>query len=304
LNLQGAYGLLAASHAEKVVQQEEEKAYASGIEIIFQDNPLYPKSLNFLSDPPSFLWVLGTLEKTDETGYAVVGTRQPTPYGEQLAINAARGLSLMHLTTISGLARGVDTIVHQESLRHHRTVAFIGSGHEHLYPSENRSLAQAISQKGAVISEYPINTAPDRFRFPARNRLIAAFSSATIVVEAPEKSGALITSAVANQLNKPCYTFPGRVDMPSFAGNHKLLKENQAKLITTTEDLNISKNNFSPGQFEIVTSEQMAAIWQTTLAEAASRLMRLVLAKKATQCPGGLWKIEKSLQKFAHLLKD
>jgi DNA processing protein len=141
-------------------------------------------------------------------------------------------------TIVSGLARGIDTAAHKAALRRGRTLAILGSGLSHIYPRENEGLAQAIAEKGALISIFPPTTPPDRHLFPKRNSVISAFSKATLIIEAPrEKSGAMITARYAIEQSRPLFALPGRVDNETFSGNHELIKKQQAQLVETPEEI-------------------------------------------------------------------
>lgn len=184
----------------------------------------YPVGLSDLEEPPS-LWALGKL--TTRPGVAVVGTRRSTRYGVALAEAFGSVLARAGWTTVSGLARGIDTAAHRGALRlSGHAVAVLGSGIDVCYPVENKTLYQEILDTGgSILSEYPPGTPPDRWRFPARNRIIAAISTAVVVVEAAVTGGALITARIAAEMGRPVFVVPGDVDREMSEGCNRLIKD-------------------------------------------------------------------------------
>ncbi len=200
------------------------------------DDEEYPEALRQLPDPPFVLYLKGTLQEIDPA-VAVVGTRAPSHYGRELAGSLAADLSRQGLSIISGLARGIDTAAHTGSLDGcGRAVAVLGSGIDTIYPAENVPLAQKISARGAVISEYPPGTRPDPGNFPRRNRIIAGLSLGVIVIEATIKSGAMITARLAGEQGRSVMATPGPVTNLRARGPHSLLKQGAA-LIENAEDV-------------------------------------------------------------------
>lgn len=204
--------------------------------ISFQD-PNYPQSLLLLEDPPLLLYVKGVIKKEDESAVAIVGTRNASLYGKEYASKFGSGLAGSGVTVVSGLARGIDSAAHKGALQQGRTFAVLGSGIGNIYPQENLKLAEEISNKGALISEYPMQQAAATYTFPRRNRLIAALTKALLLIESPLVGGSMITANIASQLKKPLFALPARIDMPSFAGNHDLIKKGQAMLMESCQDL-------------------------------------------------------------------
>ena len=184
----------------------------------------YPEGLLDLEIPPP-LFVVG--RTTTAPAVAVVGTRRSTRYGTTLADAFGHALATAGWTTVSGLARGIDSAAHRGTLRAAgQAVAVLGSGIDVVYPAENADLYKGIADgHGAVMSEYPPGTPPDRWRFPARNRIIAGISSAVVVVEAGEKGGALITARLAAELGRPVFVVPGDVDRPASIGCNRLIRD-------------------------------------------------------------------------------
>ncbi len=198
----------------------------------------YPRPLEILPDPPPALFVWGNLQERDRFAVSVVGTRKPSPYGRMVAERFTRDLCEAGLTIVSGGASGIDTVAHRTALEAGgRTVAILGSGLGNLYPSENRALFRRIAESGgAVVSEYPWDAEPDAWRFPVRNRLIAAWGLGTLVVEAPEASGALITARLASEYGREVFAVPGSIDSPTSKGCHAIIKDGAA-LVDCAEDI-------------------------------------------------------------------
>lgn len=203
---------------------EMERAVAAGVDIIPYDDPRFPTMLQYIPDRPSLLYVRGQLLPADNAAIGIVGTRMCTKYGREQARHFAAVLSLSGLTVVSGLARGIDTMAHTGALSAGgRTIGVLGCGLDHIYPEENRDLAVEMCANGALISEYPMDTAPTRETFPARNRIIAGMSAGVLIVEAPEKSGALITAKNAIDIGRSVFVLPGRVTDSASIGCNRLL---------------------------------------------------------------------------------
>lgn len=203
------------------------EAAQRGISIITQDDDGYPAPLRNAYDPPLLLYVWGKLEPKDRHAIGVVGSRRTTTYGTQSAKKLSYQLAQSGFTIISGLARGIDTAAHEAAIAANgRTIAVIGSGLGKLYPPENLGLAEKIASGfGAVVSEFPLNTPPDKQTFPMRNRIVAAWCRALLVVECPAWSGALITANLASEYGKPIFAVPGPIDKPTSAGCNQLIRE-------------------------------------------------------------------------------
>lgn len=206
---------------------EIREAAERGIQILTREDCDYPNSLRQAYDPPVLLYVWGAIEKRDQHAIAVVGSRRSTHYGNQTTKKLSFQLAHAGFTIISGLARGIDTAAHEAALAAKgRTIAIIGSGLARLYPPENLGLAEKIaSGHGAVISEFPLHTPPDKQTFPMRNRIVASWAQALLVTECPSWSGALITANLAAEYGKTVYAVPGPIDKPSSAGCHQLIRE-------------------------------------------------------------------------------
>ena len=212
-------------HADPAAEIRE--AAQRGIAIVTQDDEGYPSPLRDAYDPPLLLYVWGHIEPRDRHAIGVVGSRRATHYGTQATKKLSYQLAQAGFTIISGLARGIDTAAHEAAIAASgRTIAVIGSGLGKLYPPENLGLAEKIAAgNGAVVSEFPLNTAPDKQTFPMRNRIVAAWSRALLVVECPAWSGSLITANLASEYGKPVFAVPGPIDKPTSAGCNQLIRD-------------------------------------------------------------------------------
>ncbi len=209
------------------------------VRLITQEDEEYPPALrDALDDPPPALWVWGEIAERDRFAISIVGTRRPTSYGRMVAERFTRDLCEAGLTIVSGGAEGIDTIAHQTALEcGGRTIAILGSGLGRLYPSSNRRLFERIAESGgAVVSEYGYDAPPEAWRFPNRNRLIAGWGLATLVVEAPEASGAMITARQAGEFGREVFAVPGSIDNPASKGCHALIKDG-AGLVESAQDI-------------------------------------------------------------------
>jgi len=205
--------------------------------ITIQDKE-YPKLLKEIYDPPQELFFLGEIKAEENLPLAIVGTRKVSNYGKQVTTELSRGLARAGFTIISGLALGVDGLAHQSALDvGARTVAVLGCGLDNIYPPVHKKLAeQIVKSGGAIISEYPPGTMPLKHHFPARNRIISGLSLGTLVVEAPETSGALITAKCALEQNREVLAVPGNIFNQNSFGTNQLIKLG-AKAITKIEDV-------------------------------------------------------------------
>jgi len=207
------------------------------VKLIKYTDPSYPDSLKNISDPPFLIYLRGELKKEDEKAVALVGTRRATAYGKIAAKKLARELARAGLTIVSGMARGIDTCAHEGALEEGgRTIAVLGCGVDIVYPPENNSLMKEIIGHGAVISEFSLGTKPFARNFPRRNRIISGLSRGVVVVEAPLKSGALITADFALEQGKEVFAVPGIITSPYSKGTNKLLKEG-AKVVEDAADV-------------------------------------------------------------------
>lgn len=208
-----------------------------GVEITCLADDDYPALLREVPAPPPVLYYRGKLIDTDTTAVAIVGTRKMSRYGQDMAKSLAHDLARAGVTVVSGLALGIDGVAHRSAMEAGgRTLAVLGSGIDVIYPGKHRDLAGKIEQQGAVVTEYPPGTPPDRFNFPARNRIISGLSRGVVVVEAPERSGALITVDFAAEQGRDAFAVPGPVHAPSSAGCLRILRDG-ATLVRSAEDV-------------------------------------------------------------------
>ena len=200
-------------------------------------DPGYPDRLKQIYDRPPVIYVRGAITGQDDWGIAVVGTRNPSAYGREMAHILASELVRNGITVVSGLARGIDSIAHQAALEAGgRTLAVQACGLDMVYPSEHRRLADEIAESGAVISDYPLETRPRPDFFPRRNRIMSGLTLGTLVIEADEKSGALITASYALEHNREVFALPGNVTSSKSRGANRLIQEG-AKLVMRIEDV-------------------------------------------------------------------
>ena len=208
----------------------------SDYSIVTMNDPGYPDLLIQIPDPPPFLYVYGRLGDCSRN-IAVVGSRNATAYGRYTAERLCSEMAAVGFTIVSGLARGIDTAAHHGALTAGgKTIAVLGTGLERVYPAVNRDLFYRIAESGAVITEFPLKAGPDAHRFPVRNRVISGISLGTVVVEAAQKSGSLITARLAAEQNREVFAVPGNVHSTKSAGTHLLIKQG-AKLVETVEDI-------------------------------------------------------------------
>jgi DNA processing protein len=229
-------GLLAFAQWDEV-EQEVQRAGRAGVKIIPFGSGIYPARLRSIADPPPCLYVKGEIRQEDDKAVAVIGTRSASHYGRRVARDLCRGLASLGFTVVSGMARGIDGVAHDAALNSGgRTIAVLGSGVDRAYPPEHQKLYHRISEQGAVISELPLGAPPLAFNFPARNRLISGLSAGVVVVEATEKSGSLITAAVALEQGREVFAVPGEVGSSRSRGGHRLIRQG-AKLVENVDDI-------------------------------------------------------------------
>jgi len=208
----------------------------NGISVLIQTDEYYPPYLKEIFAPPPVLYVKGDLSALGNHALAIVGTRNPTFYGTNCTRSMTAALSAK-AAIVSGLARGIDTVAHQCCIdAGGKTIAVLGCGIDRVYPAENKNLAERICQNGALVSEFPPGTPPDAYNFPRRNRVISGISCGVLVVEAGEKSGALITANYALQQNRTIFAIPGPINSPLSNGTLRLIKDG-AVPVSKPEDI-------------------------------------------------------------------
>ena len=219
-------------------KREFEAAAEAGVRIICRADPDYPEGLKRIPDAPIVLFVKGALLATDAIAVAVVGSRHCTIYGSEQARRFGELLAGAGFTVVSGLARGVDAFAHHGAVEAGgRSLAVMGRGLTEIYPPENRALADKLLESGAWITELPMRAEVRAENFPGRNRIIAGMTLGTLVVEAAQRSGALITARLASEYNREVFAIPGRVQDPMSLGTNGLIRDGGAKLTTCLEDI-------------------------------------------------------------------
>lgn len=213
-----------------------ERVLRAGATLLTWNDAGYPPNLRQIHDAPPFLFVYGALQPRDRMAVAVVGSRNVSAYGLRVTRELTEGLVRYGLTVVSGLARGTDAQAHWTALRSGgRTLAVLGSGIDVVYPSEHHALFKRISEQGAVLTELPMGTKPDAENFPNRNRIISGLALGTVIVEATEKSGSLITAMLAAEQGREVFAVPGAVGERT-RGTHRLIRDG-AKLTERAEDV-------------------------------------------------------------------
>src|SRR5574341_26009 len=235
---------LGAKVIERILQAREtvnldklwEKIESQEIKILTWEDETYPGRLKEIDQPPPVLYIRGDYLPDDLFAVAIVGTRRVTAYGRQITEELSAFLAANGITVISGLARGVDAIAHQTTLKAGgRTIAVLGSGVDKIYPPEHRGLAGQMMERGAIISDYALGTPPDASNFPPRNRIISGLSLAVVVVEAGETSGALITAEFAAEQGREVFAVPGSILAPQSKGTNKLIQNGALPLLSVND---------------------------------------------------------------------
>jgi DNA processing protein len=224
--------------AKAAAEDELKRVAEAGGSLLTPEEEAYPERLREIYDPPSALWIRGDVSLLARPGIAVVGTRQPSPYGAGMAELLSRDLANRRMVILSGMARGVDTAAHKGAIEAGgKTVAVWGTGIDVIYPKENKKLAeQIVATGGTIVSEYPLGTFPAPQNFPIRNRILSGMSVGVLVIEAAEYSGTRITARCAMEQNRDVYAVPGNVTNKNAWGPNTLIKQG-AKLTATWEDI-------------------------------------------------------------------
>jgi DNA processing protein len=243
---------LVVTRAGLSLDDELAKLERLNVKAVSPDDPHFPPRLREVYDSPILIYVMGTLLPEDECAVGVVGTRRPSVYGRQAAEDISRELSLHRVTVVSGLAAGIDAVAHRAALdAGGRTLAVTGCGLDIVYPASHASLARSIAEQGALISEFPLGVRPRPEHFPQRNRIISGLSLGVLVVEAGDRSGALLTANRALEQNREVFAIPGSIYSPLSAGTNALIQQG-AKLVRhcadILEELNLSRQ---PRQLEM-----------------------------------------------------
>lgn len=238
-------------HADKILNfknftaadAEIEKCLKHQVEVIFFTDKRYPKKLKHAPDSPTLLYYKGKGDLNNHKTVAIVGTRKSTSYGRDFTEEIVEKLKAHEALIVSGLAYGIDICAHKAALKNSLdTIGVMASGLDIIYPSMHRSIAFDMLEHGGLLTEFRIGEKPEAHNFPSRNRIIAGMSDLTIVVEAAEKGGALITAEIANSYNRDVFALPGDIDRKYSRGCNNLIKQNKANLITGIEDLEYIMN--------------------------------------------------------------
>ena len=226
--------------AEKLFLNHKKK----GVKVVSYFDDDYPARLRNINKPPCFLFILGENNLNSRHVVSVIGTRYPSSYGRENTARFLEGLSEYGVLVMSGLAYGIDVIAHKHALKYGmKTAAIIAGGVDRLYPAEHKPIAEEmIKNGGCVVSESPLGTEPEKYLFPARNRIIAGCSDAVLIIEAGHKSGTIITAICANDFNREVFAVPGDVNRSTSMGCNNLIKKNQAQLVTSYEDIVMMMN--------------------------------------------------------------
>jgi DNA processing protein len=300
-----ARDLVRSGAARRRAEDERRRAAALEVHVVGRDETAYPHLLRHVFDPPPVLYIQGDLvEGEGDHSVAVVGSRAASPQGVALARAMARDLAAAGLTIVSGLARGIDTAAHQGAVdAGGRTVAVLGSGLDRLYPVENARLARAVAGRGAVVSEFPLGTTPQPGYFPRRNRIIAGWGPAVVVVEAAQRSGALVTARCALEEGRDVMAVPGHPAQPGSAGTNALIRDG-ALLVRGADDvaealgLTLSRASASGPEDPVLaalsveaprTVEEVQRTSGRPASEVLGRLAELELASRVRRLPGALF---------------
>lgn len=231
-------GAFAAAFRAVDVDAELRLVERHGVRVVPLGHPAYPARLVAIPDPPPLLYFRGELTPADADAVGIVGTRACTGYGRRVAERIAGGLARAGWTVISGLARGIDGVAHRAALdAGGRTVAVLAGGLSRVYPPEHADLAEQVVRQGCLVTETPMTVDPQPGMFPARNRIISGLARAVVVVEAPARSGALITVEHAAEQGREVFAVPGPVDGDASAGCLELIRNNGVKLVRSAEDV-------------------------------------------------------------------
>jgi DNA processing protein len=303
---------------EKDIEPDLEWAEHPEHYIITLQDTAYPDFLRRIESPPPILFVIGDLDALNHPGIGIVGSRNPTPAGREIAQDFAYELASYGLCITSGLAIGIDTAAHKGAIKANgMTVAVAATGLDRIYPSRNRELAHQIAEQGAIISEFPIGTEALPSHFPRRNRIISGISLGTLVVEAAVRSGSLITAHQAMEQGREVFAIPGSIHNPLAHGCHQLIREG-AKLVESAADIldelagkistPIPKNNSAePGQtmtdefpsdhaglleimgYDPISIDQLIQLSALTAEEVSSMLLIMELEGRVATLSGGLY---------------
>jgi DNA processing protein len=225
-------------HVQQRVEAEWRFIQKNHIKVLVKGNQGYPSKLEHCMDAPHVLFYKGSSDLLNKRVVSVVGTRSPSQYGKDRVVELMAVLGQYNVMVVSGLAYGIDTVVHKEALNNTlETIGVLGHGLDQLYPHANKALAADMLQQGGLLSEFMQGIQPEKQNFPKRNRIVAGMADAVVVVESGSKGGSLITADIANSYNKDVLAYPGRATDPSSKGCNQLIRNHKANLITCGQDL-------------------------------------------------------------------
>lgn len=293
---------------QKEIEADLDWEQATHHHLLTWEDPRYPALLREIHDPPFVLYATGDLSCFNQPCLAIIGTRKPSPSGKETARRFAYELGQLPLTIVSGLALGIDAEAHKGCLQAGgKTIAVLGTGIDRIYPRQHAALGDEISEKGLLLSEFPLKSPPIAGHFPRRNRIISGLSLSILVVEAAIRSGTLITARLALEQNRDVLAIPGSIHNPQSRGSHYLLQQG-AKLVTCAQDVveemtlinqTVStagnskplatnrKNLVQCVGFEMTTLDQVMSRSGLDLEEAACELAMLELEGVIQSVPGG-----------------
>lgn len=243
------------------------------VQVLTWEDVDYPANLREIDAPPPVLYIRGQLCAEDLMAVAIVGTRRASAYGREVAHMAATEFAHNNITVVSGLALGIDTVAHRAALdAGGRTIAVLGSGVDQVYPAQNRELANEIMTNGALVSEYPLGTRPEANNFPPRNRIISGLSRGIVIVEASQRSGALITAEFAAEQGREVFAVPGSILHPGSAGCNQLIRQGAAPFLSVNDVLD---------QFNFATLSTQTLVRQSTPTDPLEAQLMSILAHEA-----------------------
>jgi len=252
---------------DKFLQDEYNLMQRRKVAVLTAVDDHYPCSLKSFEDSPVVLYIKGEIDVLNSRSVALVGSRAASYYGIKSARSFARSFTQAGMAVVSGLARGIDTAAHQGSLdAGGKTIAVIGCGFNYVYPKENDSLMEKISHNGAVVSEFAFMMPPLKHNFPWRNRIISGLSLATVVIEAGQRSGALITADYALSQNKDVFVLPANIDIPTAIGSNRLIQDGARVALSPDDVLSQIQAGYLPGQVddsspEILLNDQQQQVY-------------------------------------------
>lgn len=289
--------------------RELQRLISAGFKAVHVNEDFYPKMLSKVFDPPAVLYYHGNLAVLDQLCVSLVGSRKATAYGKAVADKLSGDLASLGVTVVSGMARGIDTSAHLGALRvGGQTAAVVGCGLDICYPPENKRLRDEIERQGVILSEFPLGTPPKPPHFPMRNRIISGLSLAVVIVEAAERSGALITADFALEQGREVLAVPGSINNPLSRGCHRLIKEGAAMAesaldilatlgIFPLDNLNEEERKLTPVkqkvlhsmEYEPVHFDELVTRCSLPAAEVAANLVELELAGAVKKMPGNYY---------------